>query len=234
MRMRLKSLFFLSLLACGRLFANIGVELDVVFKTDSDSVQYKLLYVLAGDTLAVFDSLHISGKERTSLFYFASADEKNVIVIVDAEGKSIQSKPFKLSPRRTTFSVAVRQQSVDVVAKDFLYLRKYEEERSYYVFLMIFFVTKFLLAVIFIFAAKIPKRNISTACGAFLLSAFIDWFLPLEHILRFLLVILSEYLLVALFGRRSISWLQTALLVIVVNMVGFGIIATLYLAYVFW
>ena len=232
--------FLLLLLACGKLSASIGVELDVAFKSDSARMQYRHLYALRlamggeTDTLAVFDSLFFNGTERVSLFYFASAEGKNMLAIVDSAGTHAYSKPFKLSPRRTTFSVVVGQRSIDIVAKDFLYLRKNEEEHSYYVFLLIFFVTKFLITAIFVLASKIPKRNISVSCGAFLLSAFIDWFLPLDYLYRLLMVALAEYLMIALVGRGAISRTQAALLVIAVNMTGLGIIAGTYLLYVFW
>jgi len=238
----LKPLFLLLILACGKMFANIGVELDVVFKdcADSSIVQYRYLYVLCpaadgtSDSLAVFDTLHFNGKNRVSLFYSVHSNGKNILSMVDSAGVYLESKPFMVSPKRTTFAVVVGQQQIEVVAKDYLYLRKNENEHSYYVFLLIFFVVKFLFTVIFVFISKLPKRNVFIASGAFILSAFIDWLIPLNYLYRFLMIILAEYLLIALVGRKSISWLRAAMLALTVNIAGFGFIAILYLLYVFW
>jgi len=230
------------MLACGKMFASIGVELDIVFRdyADSSSVQYRNLFVLCpaadgtSDTLAIFDTLYFNGKNRVSLFYSVHSDGKNILSIVDSAGVHVESKPFKVSPKRTTFSVVVRQQQIEVFAKDYLYLRKKEDEHSYYVFLLIFFSVKLLITVFFVFVSKLPRRNISIASGAFILTAFIDWLFPLNYLYRFLIIILAEYLLITLVGRKSISWMRSAVLVLLVNIAGFGIIAVLYLLYVFW
>ena len=238
----LKPLFLLLTLVCGKMFANIGVELDVAFSesADSSTVQYRNLYVLCpapdgtNDTLAIFDTLYFNGRNRVSLFYSVCSGGKNTLSMVDSAGVHVESKPFRVTPKRTTFSVVVGQQQIDVVAKDYLYLRKKDNEQSYYVFLMIFFVVKLLLTVIFVFASKLPRRNIFIASGAFLLTAFIDWFLPFNYLYRFLMIVLAEFLLIALIGRKSISLLRAAMLALIVNIAGFGIIASLYLLYVFW
>ena len=224
--------------ACGKLFAGIGVELDVVF---SDStIQCRYLYVLhpaangANDTLAVFDTLSFNGINRVSLFYSVHSGGINALSMVDSAGVHFVSNTFRVSPRHTVFAVVVGERQIEVAGKDYLYLRKNDNEQSYYVFLLIFFAVKLLMTTVFVLLSKLPKRIIFIASGAFLLSAFIDWLFPLNHLYRLFLIMLTEYLLIALAGRKSISWLRAALLVLVVNLIGFGIIVFLYIMYVFW
>jgi len=225
----------LLMLACGKMF---GVELDVVFR--DSTVQCRCLYVLSPaadgtkDTLAIFDSLSFNGKNRVSLFYSVPYVEKNTLLMIDSAGMQVESNPFKPSPRRTSFAVVIGRQQIEVFAKDYLYLRKNENEQSYFVFLLFFFIVKLIITVIFVFTSKLPGHIISIASGAFLISAFIDWLFPVNYLYRFLMIILAEYLLIALVGRKSISWLQTAMLVLIVNIAGFGIIGILYLLYVFY
>jgi hypothetical protein len=232
------SILLLISLICGKSFAGVNVELDVVF---SDStVQCRYLYVLApgtvgvNDTIAVFDTLSFNGQNRLSLFYTVRSDGKNTLSIVDAAGVHLRSKPFRVSPQRTTFKVDVMQQQIKITGKDFLYPQKNEDGRSYFVFLTIFFVIKILIATVFVFVSKQRKPIIAIASGAFLLSALIDWFISFDYLYRFLMMILAEYLLIALVGRRFIAWLQAAMLVLTVNMIGFGMIVMLYVLYVFW
>jgi hypothetical protein len=236
--LRISALFLLLSLACGKAFAGIGVELDVVF-TDSIA-QYRCLYVLApdtndrNDTLAKFDSLSFNGKNSVSLFYAVDFDGENSLSLVDSCGVSIESKPFRVSPKRTVFSVVVESEQIKVSNRDFLYPQKNDDERSYYAFLLIFFAVKILISAVFIFASKVPKRIIAVAAGAFLLSSLVDWFFPINYLYRLLLTMLVEYLLISLVGGKSISWLRAAVLVFVVNVAGFGTIALLYILHVFW
>ena len=236
--LRICTLFLLLVITYGKAFADINVELDVVF---SDStVQCRYLYVLCpakygvNDTLAVFDTLSFNGTNRVSLFYSAGMNEKNILSMVDSGGVHVVSKPFRVSSQRTTFAVIVGERKIKVTGKDYLYLRKNDDERSYYIFLLIFFVAKLLMTTIFVLFSKLPKRIIPVASGAFLLSAFFDWLFPLNYLYRFLLIIIAEYLLIALVGRKFISWLRAARLVLAVNIVGYGFIAFLYILYVFW
>ena len=236
--LRVCTILFLLLLTCGKTSAQIGVELDVVFK--DSAMQCERLFVFRADpeitldVLAVFDTLSFSGQRRVSLFYNIPNRQENRIVLVDTSGRYRESNNFTVSPQRTTFVVSIGKQQIAVKNKDYLYPQKNEDERSYFLYLSIFFIVKILITVIFIFKSNLPKRLISIASGASLLSAFIDWFLPLNYLYRFLLMALTEYLLVAWVGRKSISWRQATLLVVVVDAVGFGIIAALYLFYVFW
>jgi hypothetical protein len=222
---------------CGKIFG-IGVELDVVFR--DSTLQCRYLYVLSpnaggiNDTLAVFDTLSFNGQSRVSLFYAAECGSENMLSMVDSSGLHIESSTFKVSRQRTVFAIMIGRQQIKVAGKDYIYPQKNEDERSYFVFLFIFFVVKILITAVFVFSSKLPKRTISISSGAILLSAFVDWFLPMNYLYRFLIIILAEYLLIALVGRRSISWLQAALLVLVVNIVGFGLIAVSYLSFVFW
>jgi hypothetical protein len=223
---------------CGKIFAGIGVELDVVFK--DSTLQCRYLYALSpntggiSDTLAVFDSLSFNGQNRVSLFYIAGSGSDHMLSMLDSSGLYLESRMFRVSSQRTTFTVVIGRQQIKVANKDYIYPQKNEDERSYFVFLFIFFVVKIWMVAVFFFSSKLPKRIISISSGAFLLSAFVDWFLPINYLYRFLIIALVEYLLIALVGRKSISWLQAALLVLVVNMVGFGLIAVLYLSFVFW
>jgi len=186
------------------------------------------------DTLAIFDTLSFNGNKRASLFYSVHSEGKNRLLLVDSDGSQVESNSFKVSPRRTTFSVAVGEQHIEIAGKDYLYLRKNENEQSYYVFLLIFFFVKLLITVVFVLLSKLPGHVISIAAGAFLLSAFIDWLFPLNYLFRVLMTSLAEYLLIAFIGRKSISWLKAVMLVLVVNLAGAGIIVILYLLYVFW
>ena len=235
---RVCSLFLLLIFSCSELLANIGVELDVSFR--DSTVQCRYLYVLSpntggtNDTLAVFDSLSFNGQNRVSLFYAASPAEDNMLLMADSSGMQIESKLFRVSHRRTTFDVIVGKQQIKVTNKDYLYPQKNEDERSYFIFLTIFLVVKILITAIFVFTTEHPKRIVSIASGAFLLSAFVDWFFPLHYLCRFLITMVVEYLLIAFVGHRSISWLWSALLVLLVNVIGFGFITVLYLLYVFW
>jgi len=236
--LRIKTFVLLLSLFCVKSFANVNVELDVVFSDSTVNCRY--LYVLASsangtnDTLAVFDTLSFNRQNRVSLFYSVLSNGKNTLSLVDSAGVHVKSKPFKVSPQHTTFKVELGQQQIKITHKDFLYPLKNEDARSYFVFLIVFFVIKILITVVFVFASKQRKRIIAIASGAFLLSAFIDWLIPLNYLYRLLMILLAEYLLIALIGRRFISWLRAAMLVATVNMVGFGMIVLLYLMYVFW
>jgi len=228
----------LVLLVCGNAIADVNVELDVVFS--DTTIQCRYLYVLhpaangATDTLAAFDSLSFNGLNRVSLFYKAGRDGKNILSMVDSAGVNVLSQPFRVSPRRTVFAVVVGRRQIEVTGKDYLYLRKNENEQSYYVFLLIFFVVKLLLTTIFVLFSTLRKRIIPIASGAFLLSAFMDWLFPMNYLYRLVLIIIAEYLLIALAARRYVSWLRSAALVLAVNLAGFGIIIFLYMMFVFW
>lgn len=223
---------------CGKIFAGIGVELDVVFR--DSTLQCRYLYALSPnpggvtDTLAVFDSLSFNGQSRVSLFYVAGSSSDHMLSMLDSSGLYLESRMFGVSPQRTTFTVVIGRQQIKVASKDYIYPQKNEDERSYFVFLFIFFVVKILMVTVFFFSSKLPKRIITISSGAFLLSAFVDWVLPINYLYRFLIIAIVEYLLIAFVGRKSISRLQAALLVLVVNMVGYGLIAVLYLSFVFW
>lgn len=243
--LRTGALFLWLALFCGKAFAGIDVELDIVFndslrRVDGSAVQCRFMYVIcpatdgANDTLAIFDTLSFDRKNRVSLFYSIPSDGKNKLVVIDSDGLHVESNLFRISTHRTTFAVTIDGRKIEVVGKDYLYLRKNESEQSYYAFLLIFFVVKFLITFIFVSLSKLPWRVISIASGAFLLSAFIDWLFPLNYLYRLLITMLAEYLLIALIGRKSISWLKTAMLVLVVNLAGVGFIFLLYLMFVFW
>ena len=234
-----KCIILVLLSLCGKTFGGIDVELDVVF---SDSiVQCRYLYVLApvdaegaGDTLAVFDTLSFNGQNRVSLFYSAKSDGKNMLSFVDSEGTHVESNRFSVSSRSAVFNVIIGQEKIGVTRGSYLYPQKNEDERSYFVFLVIFLAVKILLTFILIFSSKFPKRTIIISTGAYILSAFIEWQFPLHYLYRALLTLLLEYLMVAFVARKALSWIRVAFLILTVNLAGFGIIAFLYLFYVFW
>ena len=237
--LRISNFLLLLTLFCGKMFANIDVELDIV---SNDSVlQYRYLYVLQSvgaegkeDVLAVFDSLSFNKHDRVSLFYTVSDPGKNVLTFIDADGQSLESNPFKVSPRRTVFLVIVDQEKITVSNKTYLHSLKNENKNSYYIFLLIFLTVKILLTAPFVFISNLRKRNIAIAAGAFLLSAFIDWLFPVGYLYRLLMTMFVEFLLIAVIGCRYISRVQAAVLVLIVNTIGFGIIMLLYLSYMFW
>jgi hypothetical protein len=222
----------------GKVLADFDVELDVFFKDSTLNGRY--LYVLefsqgkSADTLAVFDSLAFNRQDRISLFYNSEQIRETKLVYIDTSGLNLNSKIFKPSPGRTTFAVSINRQNIKIVNKDFAYPQKNEDEQSYLYYLSIFVFVKILIAMVFIFASTLPKRLISISSGTFLLSVLIDWNLPLHYFIRFLITALAEFLLISLIGRKHISWLQSVLLVIIVNIAGFGIILGGYLLYVFW
>ena len=227
-------LFLFTLFIFGNMFAEANVELDVVF---SDStVQCKYLYVLGantGDTLAVFDTLSFNRQNRVSLFYTANKGGKNILLLVDSEGALSESKPYNIM-YSNVFSVAVGKEQISVNKRDFLYFRKNSDNKSYFVFLLFFFTVKSLITFFFVFLSALHRRVAAFASGAFLLSALIDWFFPLHYFYRLFVTLLAEYLFIAILGRKSISWLWTAILVMVVNFVSFGIIAFLFILHALW
>ena len=182
----------------------------------------------------MFDTLSFNGQNRVSLFFTANSSEKNMLSMVDSSGLHIESNSFRISPHRTTFAVFVDRQQIKIASKDYLYPLKNKDERSYFIFLLFFFVVKIVITTIFVFSSKMHKRLISIASGAFLISSFIDWFLPVHYLYCFFATALAEYLLIAVVGHKSISWFRTAMLVLTVNITGFGMIAALYLGFVFW
>lgn len=243
--LRIFTLFIWLMLSCGDIFAGIVVELDVTFsdrmqRTDSSTLQCRYLYALSpnaggtNDTLAVFDSLSFNGQKRVSLFYTANPGRDHMLAMIDTAGLQLKSRLFRVSSQRTSFAVVIGRQHIKVTNKDYIYPLKNQDKRSYFVFLFIFFVVKALIAAVFVFSSKLPKRIMTISWGAFLLSAFIDWFLPVHYLYRFLMVALVEYLLIAMVGGKSISWLRAALLVLAVNIAGSGLIALLYFLFIFW
>ena len=224
--------------ALGRAHAGVSVELDVVF--NDTTIRRPSMYVLVpnaygtNDTLAAFDSLSFYGLNRVSLFYTARSNQRNILSMVDSSGVYMESKPFRVSPQRANFKVMVGQQHIKVSNKDFLYPQKNDDQRSYFAFLTIFLAIKILITAGFVFSSKQRKRIVIIALTVFLVSAFMDWFLPINYVYRLLTMMLSEFLLIALVARKSILWRQAALLVLTVNSLGFGLIAILYLWFVFW
>jgi hypothetical protein len=137
-------------------------------------------------------------------------------------------------PHRTTFDVVVGKQQIKVTNTDYRYLQKNGDKSSFFVFLTIFFTVKVLITTFFVVLTKQRKRIIAIASGAFLISALIDWCFPLNYLYRLIIIVIAEYLMIKLIGLKYISWFRTAALVLTVNLAGFGVIAILYLCYVFW
>ena len=231
-------LIFLLFVLCEKNVSGIGVELDVTFadSTLHPCVLYALSSPLEGvvDTLAIFDSLSFSGLQPVSLFFDISRKQEIQLKLVGTNYLIVQSKLFQVSPRKTIYAVSIDAEQINLSHRDFLYLKKKDSYNSYFFFLLIFFVVKTIIAAIYIAIERLPKRLILFLSGIFLLTAFIDWFVPLDYMIRFFIIALAEFFLIALTGRKFISWKQISLLIITVNIVGFGLIFAIYSGYIFW
>ena len=227
------------------MWANVDVELDVVFK--DTTVQCRYLYVISldrqgtGDTIAIFDTLSFKRHEGVSLFYSVENDETNILVIIDTAGMVIQSKPFRILSGKfirnrnvpAVFTVVIGKEQIAVANKKYRYLESYENKSMYFVFMLLFITVKLLIAISFSLLSELHRRIILIASGAFLFTALMVWFIPLYHIYRLFITIFTEYLLIAVIGRKYISWLLAAILILIVNLAGFGIITLMYIFYVF-
>jgi hypothetical protein len=224
----------LFLLSCGTSFAGFNIELDVFSQENAASVRF--LHVLAAhnDTLTVFDSLAFGKQNRSSLFFATPQPQTIKIVALTTDEQSVESEWFEVSPRRTTLLVTIQNDKIDVSAKDFRYPRKNENENSYFVFLLIFLLVKLLITILYMSAFRMPKQLIQSISGAFLFSGVIDWIFPVSYLFRILMIMFVECFLIYFSSRKVISLLQTAILSIVVNIAGSGLIALIYMAYVFW
>ncbi|MDR1866325.1 MAG: hypothetical protein LBR08_12235 [Bacteroidales bacterium] len=221
-------------LYCGGLFAAEEVELEVVFP--DDAAQCRFLYVLAetgGDTLAVFDTLSFGRQRRSSLFFPMPRRQSVKLVAVTAGGRHLESRPARVSSHRTTFLATVGDDAIHLSVKDFLYPRKNDSEQAYLVFLLIFFAVKLSLAALFAVVFRLPKTALYAVCGMFMISGLIEWNLPLDYLLRMLVLIALEWIFISIGARKIISPRQTLAMVTTVNIAAFGLIAAVYLAYVF-
>jgi len=215
------------------------VELDVVFVDTTFFVKY--LYVISseingatGDTLALFDTLSFNRHDRVSLFYSVSNKRNSIISIVDSDGIQIESKPFRIRTTRrnlpAVFAVVVENRQVTVAKRDYLHFQK----KGSLGFLVIFVSVKFLIMLCFVMLSTLPKRTIAVASIAFFASGVINWLIPHYFAYKILIYIPLEYLTILLIGRKFISWLPAAFLVLAVNISGLGVIALLYLIHMFW
>jgi len=130
---------------------------------------------------------------------------KNKLSMTDFNGLQFESKPFIVSLQRSLFMITVDQQQISVAKKNFIYPKKTENEKSYFVFLLIFFFVKVFISTILILFSKFPKRVIAIVSGAFLISSFIDWYFPVYYLYRLVITMLVEYILIAIVGRKHIS-----------------------------
>ena len=231
-------IFLFFTLLGSKTFNAADVELDVVF---SDStVHCRYLYVISlgdnglRDTIARFDSLSFNRHDRVSLFYPVNNYAKNMIAFADSQGVHTESEPFRISlltrSAPAIFRVSIGNQQVTVAKRDYFHLQK--DENLAFVFVM--FATKVLIMLFLVMLSALPKRTIAISTGAFFASSLLNWFFPLHYLYSTLISLPAEYLLIALIGRKYISWLRAAILVLVVNIAGFGIIAFLYIVYMFW
>lgn len=231
-------LISVGLVLCGNIFAGLNAELDVVFEEPGQ--QCRFMYILSpdiegkSDTLAIFDSLAFNRQQRVSLFFPIPQKREIKVSILTAGGQRMESGLFGVSPRQTTFAVSVNSKRIKITGKDFLYPQKNEDERSYVIFSLIFFIVKMLISSVYISVTRLPKPLLAITSGIFILSAFIDWFFPMNYYCRFLFAALFETLLLKVAGRASITWRHTILLATIVNIIGFGIIFALYFMYVLW
>ena len=230
-------LLYFSLLS-GQAIKDQCVELDVVFNDSTMRCLY--LYVICvdnnelRDTLAIFDSLSFNRQDRVSLFYKANNLEKKIISFIDCQGVDTHSKPYGISAfsRNTPalFSVILANQQVTIVERDFFYLLKKENLAT----LIIFYISKLLIISLFVTFSTLPKRTAAIASGSFLLSMAIYLLFPFYFVFNILIIIPVEYLFIALIGKKYISWLWAAFLVLGANIISYGIVAFLYYFYYFY
>ena len=222
-------------LFCGKLYGSIDVELDVLF--GDSTVNCRCMYVICiddNDTIAAFDTLSFFGYDRASLFYRMNGDGKDKLILLYNDSVLVESNIFEVLARRAVFDVVIWRDKISVSAKDYLYPRKNNNKYSYFIYLLIFFAIKTLLTALYIFIIPLAKRNILIASGVFLISSLIDWSLPVHFFFRFVLTVALEYIMISLIGRKSITWGWSAVLVLLVNISGAGIIALLYFFFSFW
>ena len=224
---------FILLAGCWNASA-LSIELDIMFTDSARHYQYLCILDRNNDTLSISDSLAFNGTEGVSLFYQIAPEKEIKISATDTDNHSIESPFFKVSSRRTTFLVVFQDQYIDVSVKDFLYPIKGDKEESYLWFLLIFFVVKFIIALIYILANRIPASSLYIVAGVFILSSFISWLVPLNYIIRLGIVVLTEFTVIILFTWKKTSILHISLLVLINNLASFGLISFMYLLYTFW
>ena len=56
----------------------------------------------------------------------------------------------------------------------------------------------------------------------------------IDYFYKLLILMFVEYLLVAVIGRKSVSALRAAVIVLIANIAGFGIITVIYILHTFW
>jgi hypothetical protein len=227
-------IFFLLLFlfVFGGLYANIETEFEIVIVDSIPQYRYLSIVSLESNDTLRFDPINFNAQERVNLFFKNVFSGKSILLLTDYQGQTISSKPFKISNKRNEFLVFVQSSTIDVTNKTFLYPLKNENKNSYYVFLLLFFVVKMLISYIFISISKLQKRIIFVAAGTFLISSFIDWIFPINYVIRFVLTAIIEYLLITVAGAGLISWKKSCALILVVNIIGFGIIAFAYTLYI--
>ncbi len=212
----------------------IGVELDIALKDSISNCRYIYILTEKSDTLATFDSLAFAETRHTSLFFSIPDKQEIRLVAITNPTDTLFSDFFTVSPTQTLFSVTIEPGEINVKHKDYLYPLKKDNEHSYLFFLLLFVLIKTLIATSYIFLKEIPKRMIIVVVGVFLLSAVIDWVIPIQYLIRLLGMAIFEFLLVRLFGQKNITWAQSAIMIGITNAISFGIIFIAYLFYVFW
>jgi hypothetical protein len=172
--------------------------------------------------------------DRSTLYFSADNNQEIKLIMLTAGWQRMESETFTVSPQQSTLLVTVENDEISISAKDFRYPEKDSNENSYFVFLLIFFAVKLLISIAYIFAFRLPKQLFSIAAGIFLLSAFIDWTLPIHFLLRLASVIAFEFGLFFFTSRKIFPLLHNIVMTIAVNIAGFGLIMLAYLIYVFW
>ncbi|MDR3093782.1 MAG: hypothetical protein LBU62_03950 [Bacteroidales bacterium] len=223
----------LMLFCCGTIYGR-QIELEVIVP---DSLSFRHLYVLnAGnnDTLAVFDSMYVGYAKRSTL-YFPSKEAQYIrLLLLTTSWQRIESASFSISARHSAFTVTINDLQIKVTRRDFRYPQKNEDDNSYWVFLLIFFLVKILISTACIYAMNLPRSLLYSISGVFLLSSLIYWSLPMFYLLRILVMVVFEFGILFLMESKKMPLLHNALLVIAENIAGVGLIELVYLFYVFW
>ncbi|MDR0713574.1 MAG: hypothetical protein LBF89_04855 [Bacteroidales bacterium] len=229
--MKSKILQVMICLALCESLAGRTVELNVAA---CDTIRYRFLYVIntaGNDTIAAFDSLSFDRKENS--LYFNCEDEPTLRICIVTDRQSAVSESFTVFSQHTLFYVSLQDDMVNVSIENFQYPQNEENKSAYFVFLLIFFTVKWSISATYIFVMRLPKRLLSVAAGTFLLSAFIDWYLPVNYLFRLPILAFAECGLF-LTAWKILPLKHNILMVSGANIAGFGLIILLYLLFIFW
>jgi hypothetical protein len=216
--------------------AETVVELNVAFR--DSTVRCGGVCVLAagvaGDTLVVFDSLSFRGMEEVSLFYDIVANGVHRLLVYDTDGAEMESNTFRVSHRRTAFSVLIGKGSVRVSGMPYLFPRRVGARYPFLSFLLVSFLFKIVFSTVFVLISGVLTsgqrfRLVWVAGVAFLLSAPIGWLLPAPHLLRLLIIMAVDWGVIVLLCRGYVGRRMAMRMVMVVGVPVYGLIAVSHL-----